>query len=426
MKKRVLATLIAGSIFFLAGCQNKVNRDFLDRLTDFQAYPTTEASIAVTDVGIDDSTGMGMLTPYIKSGLEAVTFDATIQSDATDADLMSLSLGFQVADQANPLLDGIIQDGILILNAEDYINLQLLTGQLTQNYSALNQLLLDYQRTFIAFDSEPEEEAEALSAKSLLDVRKRFLDLDSENFSETDTELTVTLAKEDLQTLIEPLMTSEELTDLVSESADIGLTVTLNKEEPLLSIIIDLNQIEFDLFNKLGMDMTMTFSNEEATITAPDPALVTSQEQLQQLLTPEHSDGFSATGYPDALFANVLTNVETYRKEWNRDEGSDYLASYRTLLTEEQHAELENVMDVPTLVSPHYPGGSTYPVTEERHSNFGLDRTRFEALIDSVTTYRDAQTKESAQKTLDEYYQILTESQYKQLEKALDIESLPE
>ncbi len=427
MKKRVLATLIAGVFFLLAGCQNQINKEFLNRLSDLQEFERTETSLSLTNLEIDNDSEIGILTPYIQSGLEAMAFQATIQKDQTDPDLMSLEIALQAAGQSSPLIDGVIQDAHLILDAEDYINLLLLTVMPTQDYIALQRLQIDYKNRFIIFENIKEEEStdDTLSVKNLLDTRKRFLDLDASHFTETDTKLSVTLGPNEIQTLFEPLLTEVELKNQLSNLDDMAITITVSKDEPLVSILLNLDQVEFGMFSKIGFDMTMTFSDEQASVNAPDPALVSSQEQLQLLLMPEYDDGFSETGYPAELFEEVLDTIKINRNDWNRSTGRDLLDAYRMLLTEEQYTELEKALDVPTL-SPVLHTPSSYPVTEKAPSPSGLDQTRFDALIDSVTTYRDAQTKASAQKTLDQYHSILNESQYEQLEKALDIESLPE
>ena len=109
----------------------------------------------------------------------------------------------------------------------------------------------------------------------------------------------------------------------------------------------------------------------------------------------------------------------------NRVEGREILNAYQTLLTKEQHTTLQETIDLPSLPTQTEYQPNEY-VTEGPHSSIGMGGHRFEALIESIVKYRHNQTKESAQRTLDQYYHLLTEEEYQQLEEALDIDTLPE
>lgn len=430
MKKISKTILLVGFIFILAGCRNQVNRDFFNRFVELQEHDHTHAEVQVSDIGLTDSAENNFLQSILQSALSEVSYAVDVQKDKDEPTNMLLQLGLQVGENSFPFMDMTIANEQALLDVNQFLNLQLLTGTaINLDSTAWEQLQADHTNKFVALENEEAEEE--LSARDLRKmftaVRKGFLDVDPELFTETEEEISVTLGKEELALIFAPLMVEEnqETADFWNEQSTIAVTLTIGLEEPLFTAEVSLDDVEMGVVSTLGMDVAMEFSDNEQSVPVPAEADIVPQGMLQNLLTPIEAGEASSTGYTEPIFTEVLTRVGTEKETMNRVEGREILNAYQTLLTKEQHTTLQETIDLPSLPTQTEYQPNEY-VTEGPHSSIGMGGHRFEALIESIVKYRHNQTKESAQRTLDQYYHLLTEEEYQQLEEALDIDTLPE
>lgn len=426
MKKVLKGFILMGMLGALVGCRNQVNKDFLNRFVDLQGNDRMEAAVTMTNLTFKEDSLYGEVGQMLAPSLGELQYQMAIQKDEKDPLLMDVTVGIDVFAITQPLLDGMVWENQFLLDAEQYLNVQTLTGA-SRDYAVLKQLQEDFTGKKVALETEEIDEKALLEKMKLF--RKGFLNVDPELFTETDDAISVTLGIEEWTLLLTPLMAPVEegmpenvFAEYVKEDSEVDVTITLGKETDDLSAQVAVKNVELGFIEEISLDMTVAYSDEPVTLTVPDDEDMISQPIFQDLIAPPAA---GAVGYPDAVFQEVVERVEKKRNDLNRETGRELLTVYSRLLTEEQYRLLENVIDIPTLET-RYPISSYEHVTTGPHSDIGIGEERFEALLKSVEKYRDNQTKKTAQKTLDQYYSLLTAEQYQQLEEAMAIDSLPE
>lgn len=421
MKNIIKGAIVGIFLMMLAGCRNQVNRDFLNRLVDLQENSTVTADFSITDLGLLNNSGAGMFGPYLEAILAELKYEVVMEKDQENPTTLSLQMGVDALGSSQPILSGIIDSGHFLLGVPPYLQLQALTGNVSQPGIAIEQLRADHVGKWVMMESETIEVDEKELLQQMGDLRKEFLALDPALFTEDDSTMTVTLGTEELEALFTPFLQEGSL---IEEDATAEAKLTLGKETDTLSIAITIDQLELEALTAFGFEIEADFTNPDVTVSVPTEEDRVSQGQLDALLDPINPSS-TPIGYTEPIFEDVRKRIAATRETLNRETGQELLEAYALLLNEEQYKQIQSVIDIPTLPT-RYKQPETEPSTTQPHSDIGISEERFNSLIDSVITYRDNHTKQSAQNTLDQYYGLLTEEQYQELEAALDIESLPE
>lgn len=444
MNKVLKRILLLCSLLLLASCRNQIQKDFLDRITEL----------------LDHNHMEGKMTFH---NLEEVNYQFILQKDKEVQENLLLNLEMNYYGQSLPLLEATIIHDHVFLKADSFLE----TGSFFSyqqvadiSWDAWNQLKEDHQDSLVLLKDEiavkeqdlkgspPPSGEKETQEKKLLTIRKLFLQIPSENFTETENELTLEMRVVELETLFYSLLEEENkeiagnlptaLADYFTalrqeEDKETEVEVTLQKAKPFLTVQVNReNLLPLQERSMEGIQLRIDFSDRPGEVNTPALQEVVTSGRLQNILTPLH-EGHSLTGYSPFVFQQVLEKTATKRADYQftKQSAKDLLNSYFTLLTEEQYRELEKVLDIDTIDRQfdHLPNWNDSAYWREGEADTfspdGYPPERFNPVKDSIRKYRDNHTKESAQKTLDQYRHILSREQYLELEELLDIDSLP-
>lgn len=457
MKKSWKGILTIGLFFLLSGCRSQMNQTFLNRLTELQSHNHLEASLSFSDQELPASTADSGFVDALSSLLDNVRYEVVMQKDSDQPENIAWTGDMIALGSHFPFLKGTSVNGHFLMGMDSYLS-NIAPFQIGGN-SAISgdsweHLKEDYKDTFLLLSDEWDSNEEALQLstskekikqqkKQLLALRKAFLKIDPENFSETETDLTLILEKKELKELLVPFSENsvtdsssslfgylnDHTSDWLDEDSQIEVEVTLSKEKERLTANFYVEGLDSVQADNLELKMQMNFSDREGKVEVPPIQKVVTQARIQNLLTPLH-EGPSTSGYAEDIFKEVKEKIKAKRDnyEYSETTAQQLLEAYYPLLTEEQYRQLEEILDLDTIAHQFDNLPSWDEILQGDYSDIpstGYPEERFQALIESVQTYRKNQTKESAQKTLDKYRDILNEEQYKKLEEVLDIGQLP-